>query len=156
MRRPEIIETLQQIRFKTWRIEILANFEPDDPCIRFCWVAHVACSKTGQPITLTSSAVRVDEHSTEVMVVKMARDVLRNLVLHETDEHFRYKGIMVFDPHIGEEGYVPERVATPRTIALSPVGGYSEFKGPNSSDPVRVEYDGRLYGIDSEEYTRFR
>lgn len=152
----QVFAIVEGITYKHWRIEVIRDtYDPDSP-VKVAWVAEVECSKTGKPIILTSAAVRVDHRFDEVMLVKQIRQVLQELVLHELDEHFRYNGVMVFDPHLGEKGYEPERTVRPRSTVIPRYPRHTLAQAAYSSVAVGVGLDERVHDIDPDDYTRFR
>ncbi len=165
MNRQQVIEILRQVTFRDWRLTVdqLGGYDPvygplTNKFVSFHWRLTTECSKTGKMIPLRSGPTLIDLHPglNEHHVIIKVRDSIHNLVLHEADEFFRYRGVMIFDPHIGEPGYVPERTTRPRQAFIPPNKRYTLAQATYSSVAIGVGYDEGVHDIDPADYTRFR
>lgn len=81
----------------------------------------------------------------EDYLARMVFDSVREMMVHEVSEAFHVDGKRVFDPHVGEPGYVPEHAQPePPPWYRGEPGGYREaprsdiFNRPNlTRDPFR-------------------
>lgn len=159
MKRQELVAILEQCSHKDWRL-IIGALNSDDPWeqdfVRFHWYYTPTCSKTGDKLYLHAPVHRASVHWDERTVIHEVRESIQEIYRHEADEFFRYKGVMIFDPHIGDPGYVPERTARTLQKRIPSSRWSATFTDPNSCDPSRVGSIGDLYEIDPADYTRFR
>lgn len=56
----------------------------------------------GKPVLVTCGK-SVPLHATESLVLQIVYALIRELIIHELDENFNYKGERIFDPHVRYE-----------------------------------------------------
>lgn len=164
MRKDEVIALLKKCKHRDWIlvIEESAYLEYDKiheaHIVRFHWSYFADDSKTGQRRAFRAPTHRIflDRGVDDREVVQEVRRSIHEIVLHEADEFFRVDGVMVFDPHIGDPGYEPERIAKASSYSVSSGCWSASGALTNSCDPSGVGFDGRVYEIDADAYTRYR
>lgn len=159
MKRREIIEALKECKHKDWNLVIVSPIwkDPqDDHVVSFCWSYIVSCSKTGKSFPLRGPTHRIFAGASEREMVQVVRASLHEIYLHEADEFFRYRGVMVFDPHIGDAGYEPERTITVRKPFSIKNARSAAFTPEDCRLPIRMDGDMETITIDPDEYRRFR
>jgi hypothetical protein len=98
----EIIAVLRNVKFRDWKLRFM-EVGPDTytPGVRCYWEFTTVCSVTGNIINVCMPVPFLEEHRgmMEKDILQIVRNSIYEAYMHETDEFFRYKDIMIFDPH---------------------------------------------------------
>ena len=90
MKPEEVDYILADIKYKDWQIEVDTHLDP--------WLLRVKFTASGQ--RWTGRWWRLSHHMTKSELVQTALKAVLTAEEHEAREHFLYKGVPVFGPHI--------------------------------------------------------
>lgn len=139
MTQGEAWQILQNIRYKKLtikRLERLFYNHSKTNSIGIGMKNEVVDIVTGQPNCLCQTVeIDLDVYDTEGKILKFVYDECIRMETHEAGEWFEYKGVRIYDPHLGEVHHNP-----------APNAVYAQWDAEKARTQKAIDF-GRDYGI---------
>lgn len=98
----EMRALVAQITYKTgWTFAVLEEGVTDQYLVRFLRVeVEGTCNDTGEPLRWHGRKWHLSTHATESEILQTALKAVLTAEEHEAREHFRWRGVEIFCPHL--------------------------------------------------------